>query len=85
MSDNVVPLNFHAETANKVVGWATELHDMLVANKVAALVVRGIDKDGEEIAWTIVPLEAPTLRYMLIGQLAEATADLIAERPEPAS
>ncbi len=79
MTAEIVPLNFHAECVNKVVSWADDLRDMLAANKIAALVVRGIDTDGEVIAWTITPDKAPTLRYMLIGQLHEAAHELAAE------
>lgn len=77
MAAEIVPIDFHTEVLHQVVGWADELRDMLVENKVAALVIRGINKDGEPFDWTIVPDKAPTLRYMLIGQLQEAISEII--------
>lgn len=85
MSAEVVPINYQTEALHTVVGWADELRELLVENKVSALVIRGIDKDGNPLDWTIIPDNAPTLRYMLIGQLQEAVGDLLAARPEPES
>jgi hypothetical protein len=56
---------------------------MLAQNKVAALVVRGIDIDGEPIAWSIQPDTGQTIRYVMIGMLSEATAEMIALETEP--
>lgn len=80
MSAEIVPIDFHTETLHKVVGWANELRAMLEANKVSALVVRGVDSDGEVIEFSIIPDQAPTVRYILIGQLQDAVADLCATK-----
>lgn len=79
---NIVPIDFHTETLHKVIGWADQLRAMLADNKVAALIIRGVDTEGDPIEWSIIPDKAPSMRYMLIGQLQEAVSDLIAERPE---
>jgi len=72
---------------NMLVSWADELRELLAQNKVAALVVRGVDVNGDLIAWGIAPDNDPKLRYIQIGQLHEAISELIAldavAPPEP--
>ena len=80
---NVVALNFQSECVNNLVSWADDLREMLAQNKVAALVVRGIDIDGEPIAWSIQPDTGQTIRYVMIGMLSEAHAEMIALETEP--
>lgn len=79
MTDNVVAINAHAELLNQTVVFAEWLLAEIRANRISAMCVRGVDKEGETFAFDIIPVNAPTLRYQMIGLLHEATLEAVAD------
>lgn len=82
MSENVVPMFPEHEAIQKsVLEFVEWMRTEIAANRISALCVRGVDVDGDEFQYDIIPVEgnAPTLRYVMIGQLEEAKAFLIGE------
>jgi len=76
MSATVTPISFDAECIRGNVTWAEGLARDLADNRIAAITCVGVDKDGETFSFRIVPVNAPTLRYIQKGQLLEAIEDL---------
>lgn len=74
----VIFIDEHSAQMAHLVAMADELRGKLANNEVSGMVVVGIDTSGETFFQMIEPLNAPTLRRLLLGMLAEASHTLAA-------
>ncbi len=76
---NVVPIDESAALHRQTIEFAEWLAGQLRANRVSCFSVRGVDADGEPFMYDMIPVNAETLRYMMVGMLEEAKSLLTLE------
>lgn len=76
--EKVVPIDDHAAYYRANLDFCDWLRRRFENNEISAITVRGVDVDGEPIQFDIVPINADTVRFVMIGMLSEAASQLVA-------
>lgn len=73
--ENVIPLNFDAECILGSAEFVHALAERLARNEISTLSILAVDKNGEPIRFSMVPIGGPTLRLMMRGMIMDAVDD----------
>lgn len=74
---NVHPIDESARIMRDMIDNAEELVTLLNRNEISCLSVMYVDRNGDTRRWGFVPIKGPTIRRIMLGLLAEETAEFV--------